>query len=79
MFEGVGDNMSKWIDVSKVIEVVEKAKNRKWNWGFNSRCKYINIRIDMRDGHCLLFDRDDNPITLDDLNYQCSTIEGMNA
>ena len=36
----------------------------------NTKCKYINLRIDMRDGHCLIFDKDNNPIELEDLLFQ---------
>ena len=60
----------KWIPIERVIEVLEKSKSGQWHWGYNSKCKYIDLRIDMRDGHCVLKDRNGSLITLDELNYQ---------
>lgn len=85
-----GDILGKprnWIPVALVMKVVNAALNThallennedkkpRWSWIWNTRCKYINLRIDMRDGHCLIFDKDNNPITLEQLEYQ---IEGRN-
>lgn len=61
-----------WVPIEKVLEVVVKAKEKTWHWhesrGF--RCKYIDIRIDMREGHCMIRDRNGNHITLEELQYQ---------
>lgn len=59
-----------WIPFAKVFEVISFASSGKWDWVWNPRCKYINIRIDMRDGHCVIFDRDGKQITLEELQYQ---------
>ena len=62
-----------WIPVEKVIDVVAKATNkndRQWEWLANSKCKYISVRIDMRDGACVIKDRDGNSINLEELEYQ---------
>lgn len=50
-------------------QTIEDSKNFKWHWAytFESECKYIDIRIDMRDGHCLLFNRDHEQIDLEDI------------
>jgi hypothetical protein len=29
-------------------------KDENWTWGRNIDCKYLNVRIDMRDGGCLI-------------------------
>jgi hypothetical protein len=53
--------------------VTTKADNfydRAWSWVLNSRCKYIDIRIDMRDGAFILHDRDMERISIDQLKYQ---------
>jgi len=60
----------RWVDVNEVVNVVNKAKNDEWNWTKNIRCKYINVRIDMRDGACLVFDNDKKPITVNELLKQ---------
>ena len=65
--------MTEWIPIEDVLNVIEKSKDKKsadWTWVMNSKCKYISLRIDMRDGHCLILDRHDNPITLEQLQYQ---------
>lgn len=59
-----------WTDIGKVMDIIAKAKLNYWSWVWNPRCKYINLRIDMRDGHCVIFDRDGNRITLDELAHQ---------
>ncbi len=59
-----------WIPFSQVIEVVNRSLKGNWNWFSNNRCKYINLRIDMRDGHCVLKDRDGQSITIEQLGYQ---------
>lgn len=35
-----------------------------WNWLKDPNCKYINVRIDMRDGRCFVTDNFDQPIDL---------------
>lgn len=69
--------MSEWIDSKEVMKVLESSLedgplDDSWHWGRNSECKYISIRIDMRNGRCLLKNRKGEPITLDDLKYQYS-------
>lgn len=59
-----------WIPLSLVMEVIEEAKLGNWTWCNNSPCKYIELRIDMRDTGCLIKDRDGNQITLDQLKFQ---------
>lgn len=45
-----------WIPLDYVIA---KLKERKFSWLANWDLKYINIRIDMRDDHCVVLDRHD--------------------
>ena len=59
-----------WIAFSQITEVVNSSLKGNWDWFRNSRCKYINLRIDMRDGNCLIKDRDEELITLEQLRYQ---------
>ncbi len=59
-----------WIPLTQVLEVIDAAKHGKWCWSGNSPCKYVEIRIDMRDRHCLLKDRDGKPISIEELRYQ---------
>jgi hypothetical protein len=68
--------MSRWIPLALVIDVIEAAKRGDWCWSGNSQCKYIDLRIDMRDRGCLLKDRDGNEITIDDLRQQSGTVRG---
>ena len=41
-----------------------------WTWTANTRCKYVDIRIDTRRGAFAILDRDGNKITLDELRHQ---------
>ncbi len=60
-------NVSRWITLSSVLSIIQ---NKNWSWVRNSACKYINLRIDTRDFKCLLSNRDDQEITLEDLSRQ---------
>lgn len=73
-YESVGDP---WLCISEVLKVVQKAKSGEWCWtkseGF--LCKYVEVRIDMRSGKCLVSDRRGKLLTLKDLNYQYSSLQ----
>jgi hypothetical protein len=43
---------------------------RGWDWTKNFDCKYIDIRIDMRDGGFILRNREGKRIELKDLKHQ---------
>ncbi len=43
-----------------------------WSWCQNTRCKYVTLRIDMRDGGFVLTDRDGKRISLKQLQWQVS-------
>ncbi len=58
---------NEWISIEEIIEV---TSSKDWTWMKNSRCKYLNIRMDTRDGHCLISDRNNERISLDQLRYQ---------
>jgi len=43
-----------WDHVDSFIKVYNLMKKDKWSWLWNSKCKYIELRIDMRDGSCII-------------------------
>jgi hypothetical protein len=49
---------------SGILSLVARILDHPRGWCKNYQLKYIVIRIDTRDGTFLLFDRDNNPITL---------------
>ena len=56
-----------------LIETVNEIKgliDGDWSWGYNPQCKYIDIRIDMRDGGFVIRDRDGNRINMEQLKKQ---------
>lgn len=58
-------------EVLLVLAAITADDTGLWTWWKNSRCKYINLRIDTRDGGFVrIFDRDGHEITLDELKYQ---------
>lgn len=65
-----------WHDRSELDEVIGKLKsffdptNKAWSWVFNTQCKYIDIRIDMRNGGFILKDRDGSRICIEQIEYQ---------
>ena len=46
------DNNSWDVNLNEVVEFIKDATIGKidWKWYRNSGCKYISLRIDMRDG-----------------------------
>jgi hypothetical protein len=59
-----------WDHIDVVIEVLEKMKRKEWSWARNHPCKYLNLTVDMRDGGCLIHDKDGNRINPEDLRFQ---------
>lgn len=63
-----------WESSKEVIKAVQQtikdSLSGRWWWAKNSRCKYIDIRIDMRDGKCVLMDRESQRISIEDLQKQ---------
>ncbi len=63
----IPDSPPVWVSVDDVLKVI---RDPRWIWAANSPCKYIQLRLDTRDGHCLIYDRDNNEITLRELSRQ---------
>ena len=65
-------------DLNEVIKTINELTegsdkfdwDKNWMWIRNGRCKYISIRIDMRDGAFVLVDRDGERISLEHLKFQ---------
>lgn len=53
----------------------EDAEENRWSWAYNHNCKYINIRIDMRDGGFTLSNDTDGRINLERLKWQYKSLE----
>ena len=64
------DELNLWDKFGDVLKIVDKMKKGEWKWFNNMKCKYINVRIDMRDGGCIIEDRDGRRILPEDLEYQ---------
>ncbi len=58
-----------WIPLDDVLAVLNDPE---WSWVRNMDCKYVEIRVDTRDNHCVIRARDGSAITLEDLQYQYS-------
>lgn len=61
-----------WDHIDDALAVIELARAGKWHWCENFECKYIELRIDMRDGGCLIKDRNGNRIDPADLAKQAT-------
>lgn len=46
------------------------VSTRRWSWHRNSRAKYVTLKIDTRSGAYKILDRDENEITLEQLEFQ---------
>jgi hypothetical protein len=59
-----------WDSLRDFLEVAKKMQAGEWNWYRNSKCKYVELRVDMRTLHCIIKDRNGNRIDPKDLAYQ---------
>ena len=64
------DNKDTLREVSAFIDELAAKENHSWSWVKNWDCKYIDIRVDMRDGHFTMRNKEGVRITLDELKYQ---------
>lgn len=58
------------LDVIKQLSDEEKST---WSWARNHNCKYLNLRIDMRDGGFLILNDENERISMDQLLWQYSS------
>lgn len=68
--QGDTDSSRRWDHIKDVLVTLKAMSKGEWGWSANSRCKYIEIRIDTRSGHCILYDRDRIRITPEQLAFQ---------
>lgn len=59
-----------WDHINDALPVLVAAANGKWSWVENTECKYVELRIDMRDGGCIIKNRRDERITPEQLGKQ---------
>lgn len=59
-------------DLNETIDTTKSLLSSwpDWSWYKNQRCKYIDIRIDMRNGGHTIRDRNGERISLDQLKWQ---------
>ena len=63
---------NKWHFVDDVVPILKAARAGEWAWYENTRCKYVELRIDMRDLGCIIRDREKVRISPATLAYQYS-------
>ena len=66
----VKKNNNVWDCIDDFIAVLNEMRAGNWNWYLNTKCKYVGLRVDMRDGGCLIMDSDGNRIDPKDLAWQ---------
>lgn len=56
----------------EVVDVIkaQSSHEAKWSWARNWNCKYVNLRIDMRDGGFIITNDKGQRISLEHLKYQ---------
>lgn len=61
----------KWYPLNEVMDVIQSGgQDGTWKWYRNTACKYVELRIDMRDLKCLIRNAKGEFISLDQLKYQ---------
>ena len=59
-----------WDNIEDFLKVLKMMREKKWSWINNSPCKYVNLRVDMRDGGCIIMNREGERISPQELEYQ---------
>lgn len=59
-----------WTPFEKIKEFFTAAASNKWQWYLNSSCKYVNFWVDTRDCACLISNREQKMISIEELMYQ---------
>jgi len=62
-----------WNHLDDFMEVYNLMKKGKWHWWRAVNCKYIDLRIDMRSGGCLIRDDSGERILPSELRHQCDS------
>lgn len=63
--------MGNWdIDFNEITSTLKEILSSKWSWRRSNDYKYITVKVDMRDGGCVLENRFGQKITLEDLKHQ---------
>lgn len=66
-----GDIMGNWdMDFNEIVSNLKEILSSKWSWTNSKNCKYVIIKLDMRDGGCLLENSIGKKITLEELRHQ---------
>lgn len=62
-----------WVPLEELVpqiqQVIAMMKSGDWSWAYNWNSKYVDIRIDMRDGHAI-FTNKTGRVSLDQIKYQ---------
>ncbi len=66
--------VNQWDHFGDILPTLKAISRGDWYWGANSRCKYIEIRLDTRDGGCLLFDRERVRISPAQFSHQSHSV-----
>jgi len=66
------ERMNLWDKLEDFLTVYNRMKNREWSWANNMSCKYVSLHVDMRDGGCIIADRDGKRIGPNRLAWQYS-------
>jgi hypothetical protein len=58
------------VDWRSIDDVLKLLVDENWNWHRNQRCKYLALFLDTRDMRCLIRDRNQIRITLEEVAKQ---------
>lgn len=70
-----------WHDRTELDEFINTIKTQSvedsydWSWAYNHACKYVDIRVDMRDGGFIVMDREGRRIDLATLKWQYKSLD----
>lgn len=70
-----------WHDRSELDQFIDTIKKQsveddyEWSWAYNHSCKYVDIRVDMRDGGFIVMDKEGRRIDLATLKWQYKSLE----
>lgn len=64
-----------WDCMDDFLAVLGRMRRGEWHWYLSRNCKYVNLRVDMRDGGCIIMNADNERIDPKDLVHQIGVKE----
>ena len=64
--------MTNWYPIEEVLALLKAQQEHRWHWGTDTKLKYLTLRVDVRDGHCTIRDKDGELVDIERIRNAAS-------